>query len=260
MSIRTSPCDWPALYQCEVDFEPWGSLPASGQAIYEGMAADYLWNWTGKTLGVCEVTINPCREDCTAWLNTFSGSGPFPRPGGRWRPVIINGLWYNLSCGRCGDDCGCGGASPLKIPGPIVSITEILEDGEVVSEESYHVENNVLLVRTDGQRWNPCSLEITYERGVAVPAGGQVAAGVLAVELFKAACQDRSCSLPQRIQTITRQGVTVAMLDSFDDIDKGHTGIWIIDSWIASIMKPQPRARVLSPDVPRQNPRRRTWP
>src|SRR3546814_4772015 len=50
-----------------------------------------------------------------------------------------------------------------------------------------------------------------------------ISAGRLANELAKAACNDKSCGLPQRVQSITRQGVTVAVLDSFDDIDTGHT-------------------------------------
>jgi hypothetical protein len=41
------------------------------------------------------------------------------------------------------------------------------------------------------------------------------------------------------------------MLDAFDDIEKGHTGIWIIDSWVTSITQPPARSVVLSPDVPR---------
>jgi hypothetical protein len=100
---------------------------------------------------------------------------------------------------------------------------------------------------------------VTYVRGVRVPEGGEIAAGVLALELAKAACNDNTCQLPKRMQTMTRQGVTVAMLDSFDDVDKGHTGIWIIDSWVASMTKTPVRPTVLSPDKPRHATRRSTW-
>lgn len=93
------------------------------------------------------------------------------------------------------------------------------------------------------------TFQVTYMRGIDVPMGGQVAAGRLACELAKAACGDNTCALPKRVQTITRQGVTVGLLDSFDDVDKGRTGIWLIDSWVASMNIPQSRAgRVLSPD------------
>src|SRR3546814_17185264 len=65
---------------------------------------------------------------------------------------------------------------------------------------------------------------VTYVKGYAVPKGGQVAAGMLAVELAKAACNDKTCGLPRRVQSVTRQGVTVAVLDAFDDIDEGQIG------------------------------------
>lgn len=238
-------------------------MPASGVAIYESMAVEYLWRWTGMVLGLCEVTVMPCRQDCTAGMSSFYGSGPRVGPFGfsaPWTPVIIDGLWFNVGCGICGNACGCEGHAPLVLPGPIDSVVEVKEDDVVLDPALYHVENNALLVRTDDKAWSPCGLEITYLRGAGVPIGGQVAAGVLAVELAKAACGDKSCGLPQRVQTITRQGITIAMLDAFDDVDKGHTGIWIIDSWLASMMQPAPTARVLSPDLPRHSPRRKTWP
>lgn len=267
MSVRTAPCDWPVSYAscgtAGVIPEPLASMPASGVTTYEDMAVEYLWRWTGKSLSICEETIYPCRQDCFEGISSFNGSGPQVSPWGfssPWTPVIIDGLWFNVGCGRCGDKCGCGGEAPLKIPGPVNTVSQIIEDEVVLSPDVYRVEDNALLVRTDGKAWAACGLEITYTRGTAVPIGGQVAAGVLAVELAKAACNDRSCALPQRIQTITRQGVTIAMLDSFDDIDKGHTGIWIIDSWLASMIKSPQGSRVLSPDVPRNSPRRRTWP
>lgn len=263
MSVQTAPCEWPISYaQCTTEDgllpEPLASMPASG--TFEDMAVEYLWRWTGKVLGLCEYIIKPCRQDCTAFQSAFYGSGPRNGPFAPWTPVIIDGLWYNVGCSLCGDKCGCTGHSPLDLTqvGPVDSVTTITEDGTELDPDTYHVENNALLVRIDGKAWSPCGLEITFKRGVSVPVGGQVAAGVLAVELAKAACGDEDCGLPQRIQAITRQGVTIAILDSFDDVDKGHTGIWVIDSWVASMMKPQPVARVLSPDLPSYNPRRVT--
>jgi hypothetical protein len=114
---------------------------------------------------------------------------------------------------------------------------------------------------------NPAAntFQITYQRGVPVPTGGQLAAGLLACEYAKALCNDSSCQLPKRVQSISRQGVTVAaVLDSFDDIDTGHTGIWLIDSWVASVTKSAPRwpSRVYNVDMVRPvgAMRRTTWP
>jgi hypothetical protein len=82
---------------------------------------------------------------------------------------------------------------------------------------------------------NPGTWSIEYIAGIPVPKGGQVAAGILAVELGKAALKDSTCALPSRVQTITRQGVTMAILDTFEDLAKGRTGIPRIDMWIQSV-------------------------
>jgi hypothetical protein len=254
------PCNWPVTYAgCggpdpTEPPEPLLSLPEARET-FESMAVGYLWRWTGKSLGVCTITVELCREDCTDGRSSFFGSGP--GIGTRWRPVIIDGSWTNIGCGICGDVCGCGGAGGLVLPGPVARVVSVVEDGVTLPASGYSVVRNT--VRRNEGRWDPCSTVVTYDRGVTVPEGGSVAAGVLALELAKASCNDNSCRLPQRFQSITRQGVTVAMLDSFDDIDKGHTGIWIIDSWVASMTKPKARPTVLSPDKPRHATRRTTW-
>lgn len=268
------PCSWPVDYSaCGGGLpEPLASLPASGVAVFEEMAATYLWNWTGRKYGLCEVNLRPCRQECWQGQSTFWGGSGTGLPGSRpFYPVLIRGQWTNVSCGQCGDDCGCDGTPALRLPGPINSITNITIDGEVLAPSAYRVDNNRLVVRMDGGRWPTCqdmsaplgeedTWSILYNRGYPVPAGGQVAAGMLAVELAKAACNDKTCGLPRRVQSITRQGVTVAVLDAFDDIDEGHTGIWLIDSWVSSVVRRPRKWKVLSPDrMPPRN-RQQTWP
>ena len=272
MDTTILPCDWPINYSaCGGDMpEPLSTLPASGVATFERMASTYLWNWTGRKYGVCDVTLRPCRQDCWNGQSTFWGGSGGARST-PYYPVIIRGQWFNVTCGTCGDDCGCGSTPALRLPGPVVGIESIQIDGAVLDPSAYRVDNDRLLVRTDGGRWPTCqdmsaadgepdTWSITYSRGTPVPDGGQVAAAVLAVELAKAACNDKSCGLPRRVQSITRQGVTVAVLDAFDDIDTGHTGIWLIDSWVASVVRRPRRMRVYSPDrMPPRN-RRQTFP
>jgi len=230
-----------------------------------------LWNWTGRKYGICEVTVRPCRQECWQGQSTFWGASSGMLGSRPFYPVLIRGQWFNVGCGQCGDDCGCGDTRSLRLPGPIDSITEIQIDGVVLDPTAYRVDNDRFVVRMDGGRWPTCqdmnavlgeadTWAITYRRGVEVPIGGQVAAGLLANELAKAACNDRSCGLPQRVQTVTRQGVTIAVLDAFDDIDTGHTGIWLIDSWVASVVRRPRKMRVLSPDRMLPRNRRQTWP
>lgn len=268
MSVQTAPCRWPADFTDCADLT---TIEGSGDPeMYVGAATEYLWNWTGRRYGLCDVTVRPCRQDCTtAGMSTFFGNGPVWPNAAPFTPVIINGGWYNLSCGRCGDVCGCGHIEQLQLPGPIYSIDSITIDGEVLPSGNYRVDNDKWLVRTDDGSWPSCqdlsadvgeedTFEIVYRKGVPVPVGGQIAAGVLATELAKALCNDGTCQLPQRVQSITRQGVTIAMLDAFDDVEKGHTGIWVVDSWIASIMKSPKPSRVISPDL-HAKVRRTTW-
>lgn len=279
--MPTMPCEWPVDYSSCATTTPaatpedpnpvpvvdcFANAPAGEQAKFEQMAAAYLWNWTGRSFGLCEVTIKPCKEECWDGQSSFNGGGPFGSlnagPFGRvgpWTPVIINGNWYNIGCGSCGDTCGCG-EETLKIPGPIASVVGITEDGVVLDPSSYHVDNYRILVRTDGNSWPACGLEITYMQGFEVPVGGQIAAGILACEFYKAACRDATCSLPQRLQQITRQGVTAIVQENWNEMSEGKTGIWLVDSWIASIVKPKVmNSTVRSPDTASPKVRRTTW-
>lgn len=241
-------------------------------AQFETMAAEHLWNWTGQNYGLCDVVLRPCRADycggSASRPSTFEGRGPYTSLSSpfRWGPALIGGRWFNLGCGWCGDSCSCNPAtvSAVTLPGPVASVTEVLVNGEEVPPTAYRVEDGRRLIRHDGIAWPTCqevdlaptepgTWQIKYQRGTPVPSGGQVAAGLLACEFAKAACNDSSCKLPQRVQTITRQGVTMAMLDPMEDIDKGHTGIFLVDSWVASVTMPQSRpGRVYSVDVPRR--------
>lgn len=290
-------CDWPINYSAcgatpaDPDADPpvaaktgckaLDNLDAEARENFERMAAQMLWHWTGEIFGVCEVVTRPCIQSCASasrWLETFWGRGPYPWQGrvdsGSWVPLLIGGQWFNMGCG-CTGTCSCAeeGPNALRLPGPIVEVTQVRIDGEVIPPAQYQVLYNRLLVRLDGTPWPACqnlltdasnenTFEVTYKRGVSVPTGGQLAAGILACELAKAACNDSSCQLPQRLQTITRQGVTVGFSDDFRGLDDGKTGIWLIDAWTASVKAPQARAHagVRSPDVQRNRPGVTTWP
>ena len=217
------------------------------------MAAEYLWRWTGRRYGLIEATLRPCRQNCGE--STFATGSP-------WTPELIGGQWYNIGCGSCNDRCGCGSyGTTLRFGKRVSSISSIVINGVTLDPAAYRLDDGVLLQRQDGGRWPYCqdmekpagetnTWTITATFGEAVPIGGQLAAGKLACELAKAACGDSGCELPQRWQTISRQGVTIsAALDTFEDIDKGHTGIWLIDSWVASVTKPRVQFAMASPDL-----------
>lgn len=288
-SIRVEPCDWPLAY-CGGNGESSPSEPgvcstlsgldSNTRLLVERAAITYLWNWTGRQFGTCAVTIRPCRDDCSQEWTTYRGMGRgnayLPWTQGGWggplNPALINGQWYNLGCGgSCGaDKCSCSYVPTVTLAGPVVEVTQVRVNGNVLDPTAYRLDNHAYLVRTDGDDWPSCqnmladpatdddTFEVTYVIGVEVPPGGELAAGVLACEMAKAACNSSSCRLPQRIQSFTRQGVTMTVLDNYDTMYKlGTTGLWVVDSWIASINSAKARAgiRIASPDI---RPTRRT--
>lgn len=274
-------CGWPVSYSAcatEDDGTPkcFDALAPEDRANAEAMATEFLNLWTRQTFGNCPVALRPCRKDDECMVgnggSTFWGRGPYPVSGmgggGTYLPVLLNGQWFNV---RANAGCGCNSLTPrcrgthtipgsvLEIPGPVQSVESIVIDGTELDPTAYRIVNYKLLVRQDGEPWpstndlnlpptEPGTWIVNYTRGHPVPVGGQVAAGILACEFALAMCKSSSCALPQRIKNITRQGVTVTMFDNFEDLDSGRTGIWLIDSWVASVLKPQRRATVMSPD------------
>lgn len=229
-------------------------------------AKEFLWNATGQRFGLCEATYRPCDPGCYD-QSTYRGWSGIPRGawGGYWgwTPYIFNGNWFNMVCGDCnGNRCTHQNLSKVKLPQPLDSVVEVLIDGAPFADWEYNV--NYGLVRTDGQHWprtqdftkplsEPDTFGVTVMAGIPVPAGGQLAAGLLACEMAKAACNDGSCQLPKRVQTIVRQGVTVAFQDNFSMLYGKNgplTGIWGIDQWIASVnYSARRRSRLLTPDA-----------
>jgi hypothetical protein len=272
MAVITQPCDWLVSYAACSD-EQAAAMTAAQKAQFEEMASTFLWNWTRRQFGTCPIVIRPCRQDCLDGPgSTFWGRGPYPMTGGSvWTSALVNGSWASLTCGACGEACSCAdGSRDLVLPGPVHEVTRVLLDGvELVAGTDYRLDGDRLL-RLGGERWPSCqdmtaatseanTWEVHYTHGVPVPSGGQVAAGMLTVELFKASCNDATCMLPKRIQNITRQGVTVTLLDNFENLEKGQTGIWLVDAWVASVTKTvNPPGRVYSPDIPRPKNRRMT--
>ena len=139
---------------------------------------------------------------------------------------------------------------------------EVTVKGEVVDPSAYQIQNNYLLVRTDHGCWPTCvdyskqdppEFTVTYRRGEPLPEALQVAAGTLAYEYALACVQDDRCRLPARLQSMSRQGVTVQVAIGTQYLDFGMTGLNEIDALVI-VMNPYratERPMVLSPDRPR---------
>lgn len=251
------PCECAALTTLEAE-------NAALAAQVEAMAARHLFRWTGSRFGPCPVTVRPCRSDC--------GGGQILNTGGSGTPVF----WSGPGCGcSAPDSCSCARVCQIQLDGPIYSVDEVWIDGVELDSSAYRVDNSRFLVRIDGECWPECndlsvahSVEaggpspeavlgtwaVVYRKGLPIPAGGPMVAGILACEIAKAVCKDASCALPKRVSSITREGVTIAMLDDFTGLGNGKTGLWVIDSWIDTNRPRAQHAKVWSPDL-RQRPR-----
>lgn len=148
-------------------------------------------------------------------------------------------------------DCSCAQLPGIRLPfPPIVSITEVLIDGELVPPAEYRIDGDrlVRLRDTDGTQhgWptsqdltlettEPRTWSVTYVHGCDPPEGGVRACIELAEQLVKAwTPSDGSCRLPQRVTSISRQGVSLAVLDPLTLFAEGRTGLSFPDLWIGS--------------------------
>jgi hypothetical protein len=148
---------------------------------------------------------------------------------------------------------------------PVSSYAVRLPHDEVVSVQSVTVAGEVFtswrlegawLERTDCHDWSVCAgrpVVVAYTWGFTPPSGGVRSVVALAVEAAKQRHGDSSCRLPRRVVSVTRQGVTMALIDPMTFLEKGLTGVPEVDLWISSV-NPSRRARrgsVWSPDMPR---------
>jgi hypothetical protein len=238
----------------------WSSLSPEQQQFALDVATELVWRLSGRRYGLCEITVRPCRQPCaqSAAAPAWPVGG---YPGGGFLPTLRDGQWINMVCGQCGDDCHCGTLCEVVLPGPVDSITSVKLDGVVLDPAQYVVFDHRTLARTGGECWPTCqdltlpddepgTWSVTYRQGIPVPPGGQAAAAVLACELGKACAGASGCRLPKRVQTVTREGVTLGFLDPMTFLQDGLTGLYEVDLWLRSV---NPRglaegARVYSPD------------
>jgi hypothetical protein len=151
---------------------------------------------------------------------------------------------------------------------PVYSIpaTGIQVGSDIIPVDSWRVDDAQWLVRTDGECWPECQdyntdsgdtfFQVTYFRGQAVPGVMLRAAGELACEYAKA-CVGAPCRLPQRVTSISRQGVSVSLTDVDVLLRNGLTGINTVDQIIRQF-NPYSLASSMTVSSPDWPPRSRT--
>lgn len=270
--------DWSCSYTEEQLAEMRGN-PATLATMErsEALAWSTLATLTADRIGTCPITVRPCAATCGAagtWTVAPVLGGGFAGvlPGHSYLSPYVNtqGAWVN-GCG-CGSatDCGCSALSEVILPGPVGRINEVWLDGVVLDASTYRVDNgNRLVSLVEGRPWPSCqdlmqdahgadAFSVTYYQGSPPSDLTFWAAGLLAVEFFKACNNDKACKLPAGVRTVTRQGVTFDIqTDLFED---GRTGIREVDALIARVNPYRLKSRpvIASPDS-RKNARQTTW-
>jgi len=235
----TGPCaDWPVTWTCDVD-----TLNPAVTGIAVSMATETLWALTGMRFGVCQVTLRPCARSCDDG-SFYDDFGPPWASSSYPQPALIGGLWFNLACGSCPGTCSCTEVSEVRLPSPVNTIVEVKIDGTPMVSGAYRIDNNRLLVRTDGGRWPRCNdlnlddtevgtWSVTATYGEALPEGASLAVGQLACEIAKAAAGG-DCKLPAGLQQLVRQGVTISYPDVGELFRQGRTGLYLVDMFVAT--------------------------
>ena len=218
-------------------------------------ASAWLWRLTGKIYGVCEVTVlpivaTPC-DPCGPGYFTWGGSWFFDRARNCWY-----GSNSRMARGEGVPEIRLGFAN-------VQSITQVAIDGTVLDSADYRVDDGRWLVRLDGQTWpitapgdlivSPPHFQVTLKHGLPIPPDGVRAASALACEIALACAAKPECRLPKRVQTITRQGVAMIVIDPLTLVDDGKFGVAEVDYFVKAVNPygNRQRAKVLSPDVGR---------
>lgn len=215
------PCKLPVAKECWPELT--SDLDLAKMQICADAAAEFIWEKTGQRFGYCPVIVRPC-----------------PSPFAKSVYPLWDGVdWRQTGCG-CRQKCDRRGPSIIHLPGPVYEVTLVEVDGECVPETEWSVEGDYLY-KADCTPWpvqnllcplgQPNTWSVEYLRGYAPPAGTALAVGMLAKEFFNA-CGKGKCRLPNRVQSIVRQGVNMQIINTKEILDEGLTGIPEVDFFI----------------------------
>jgi hypothetical protein len=216
-------------------------------------ASELLYSLSGRKFpGELTAIVRPQPMRMSEYLHS--------RVSHNW-PSYTWGLCHGSPHRRCEAPVSIGlGRSPL------VSIQGVVIDEEVIDPSTYRIDDQKWLTRTDCGAWPLCgctcdTFMIDFTFGEKPPQLGADAALILAAEMYRAMTPGATCKLPARLTSIQRQGISMAVIDPMDFMDKGLTGVYQIDMFLQAynpgrhIRKPT----VWSPDVPNAG-HQQTWP
>lgn len=142
------------------------------------------------------------------------------------------------------------GVYDLRLAGPVQQVLAVKVDGVDLDPGDVALFDSRYLYRVDpaGARlpWpqdqrvetpdtEPGTFMVSYVWGQTIPPGGNIAAKAWACYLANQLAQlqgEGGCGLPDKVTQLVRQGVTLSKLSALDFLDKGRTGIGLVDDWI----------------------------
>lgn len=136
---------------------------------------------------------------------------------------------------------------------PVVEVIQVL-DATATPITGFYTANSAYLVRNNEQPWDITrGIAVTYRYGSVAPAMARNAAIRFGNELLKSWTGAPDCALPERVTSISRQGVSINIVDPTSFIDKGQVGLYEVDLFLAAVnpSRARKRARVFSVDRPR---------
>ncbi|RFU83608.1 hypothetical protein DY218_27255 [Streptomyces triticagri] len=287
---------WPIDPSCcptwpddEADWEPAHHAAAE-------VATETLWRLSAGRYGLCEEYIRPCRAACYTPKSGAGGGVLDPYiDNGRWFNRTC-GCTTGCHCGTLCSVALPGPVHDVvevKLDGRTVRNWMLLDQGgrtelvrtapelsppllDVLPDTSDPTGMSVLAIidntagappGDDPGCWPNCqnltapdtepdTFSVRYLRGIRPPAGAVRAVSSLACEIVKQCRGARDCRLPERVKSITREGITMDVFDPGEWLDKGRTGLPEVDSWLSEVNPNglRQRAAVFSLDLPAAPP------
>lgn len=255
MTLVVGPCNWTPTHthHSAADLAEWNAYPANIRTFADQVAAAAVWGATGRRFGLCDTIARPI-VGCIHWSEWDLTALP------EYPTYMGNGEWIGLpAMSNC---CIQVNPQSATLDGPVNAITQVTIDGVVVAAANYRVDEGMYLVRTDGGTWplwqdvdlaggGVGTFVVTYQQGLPIPTVVLAASGTYALEVARSASGATTCRLPSRATSITRQGVTIDLIDPTTLLEAGLTGIPEVDAIIQAynpgrLIRP---LRVLVPGV-----------
>jgi len=224
-----------------------GEVECEGDAMQNALeAATYILYLLSKRKypGICTTEVLPCASQAPGIVTDgWQPSWGWSRPWG-W---CCNPRHSGLTC-----DCGSGPSQISLGKYPVIADSVVVTiEGVTLLPDEYRVLGDRWLVRMADADGNPqCwpvrqrvdlplgeedTWSVLFDYGAEPPTPGVMAAAEYARQFCLACNPDGDeCILPARVQSLVRQGVSIAFGDPIAFLNSGLVGLPVADAWLAA--------------------------